>query len=72
METVNFEYDYEGFTLSGTAELEPGYKGDPECPPYEPAATLIDVYIDGKLARDILSPTVEEWLRERILESNKE
>lgn len=69
---AHFSYVYEGFTLSGTAEIEPGYKGDPECPPYEPGVTLIDVYIDGKLAADILNPKVEEWLCDRIIEPSNE
>lgn len=67
---VTFSYAYEGFVLSGQAEIEPGAEDHDDMPGYDADAWLLEVNIDGKPESGLLNPTVEHWIVEKILKEN--
>lgn len=66
---VEFSHMYEGFTLTGWAEIDPGAPDTWDEPGWGPDVVgMRDLCIDGKPAADLLNPKVEHWLYEQILE----
>lgn len=71
MSTHQFSVDYEGFTLSGTYEYEPGWKGNEIDPPEPAAVNIEELFIDGKPDNDLLNPRVEHWLCGELLRQHQ-
>lgn len=64
--TTRFSFDYEGFKLTGTAEIEPELPPDGISPAEPRSAGILEIFIDGKPAADIINPRVEQWVCEQL------
>lgn len=63
---TKFDLAYEGFRLTGTAEIEPELPADGVSPAEPRSAGIVEIYIDGKPAADIINPRVEQWVCEQL------
>lgn len=66
---VPFDLTYEGFRLTGKAEIEPRLPATQTDDEIAESAEIRELYVDGKPADDLLNPRVEHFICERILES---
>ena len=63
-----FEYEYEGYKLTGEYDFEEGFVGDNVDESYDPICSVYLIFINGSKenAYELVSPAVIHWIEEQL------
>lgn len=68
-ETIEFSVEWDGFTIGGEAEIEPGAPDEADMPGYGPSVWIFEntLTLDGKDADGIISDRVLDYVKKEVL-----